>query len=436
VASLPFGIPAAGLSLVVGAAVALRTQLTLSVAALVGGLVLVVAPAEAVVLLGLLGRDLADGQAQVALSGGLNAGALIGVGLVAVAAARIVTGRASRGAALAGFLGLLFILWFAVGYTNFGLVAPLERELIRQLSIVAVAVLAANTVRTYPGTRVIAIIVATASLEAVIAVYQLATGQGFEHTNRVWGTLSHPSTASALFSVGLALALFQYYEGRRRPYLVAAILLTVGILGTRSLGGIAQAPVTLVAYGVFAGRLTRRARTTALLGVAVLLVFVFTGFGSGRIQELGRTTSLSQASHGITTNALDWRYYQWSLLLKDWRAKPAFGWGLGTTDSYITPQQNIPHNDFLRLLVETGVVGFIVFGIGWFALVRTLYRRMRIPGPAQSLQAITLAVVAGLTINSLVNNVNFMTSTMYATAALIGCALAPTFRGRGEPQTP
>jgi O-antigen ligase len=308
------------------------------------------------------------------------------------------------------------------------------RELIRQLSIVAVAVLAANTARTYPGTRIVPIIVGTASVEAVVAVYQFATGKGFEHTNRVWGTLSHPSTAAALFSVGLALALFEYYERRRRRYLLAAVLLAVGLLGTRSLGGIAQAPVTLVAYGVFAGRLTRRARTTALVGVAVLLLFVFTGFGSGRIQELGRTTSLSQASHGITTNALDWRFYQWTLLLKDWRAKPVLGWGLGTTDSYITPQGNIPHNDFLRLLVETGVLGFIVFGLCWVVLVRTLYHRMRRPGPAQSLQAITLAVVVGLTVNSLVNNVNFQTSTMYTTAALIGCALAPRLARHGEPQ--
>jgi O-antigen ligase len=434
VSSLPFGIPAAGLSLVAGAAVALRTQLTLSVAALVAGVVLVLAPAEAVVLLGLLGRDLADGQAQVSVAGGLNAGAFIGVGLVAVAGARVLTGRATRGAAAAGFLGLLFTIWFAVGYANFGLVSPLERELIRQLSIVAVAVLAANTVRTYPGTRVVAIIIATACLEAAVAVYQFATGQGFEHTNRAWGTLSHPSTAAALFSIGLALALFQYYQGRQRRYVLAALLLTVGLLSTRSLGGIAQAPVTLVAYGVFAGRLTRRARTTALVGVAILLVFVFTGFGSGRIQELTRTTSLSQASHGITSNALDWRYYQWSLLLKDWRAKPVLGWGLGTTDSYVTPQNNLPHNDFLRLVVETGVLGFIVFGIGWAVLVRSLYRRIRIPGPAQSLQAITLAVVAGLTVNSLVNNINYMTSVMYATAALIGCALAPTLKGLGEPQ--
>jgi O-antigen ligase len=428
------GIPAGGLSLLAGAALALRAQLALYLVALIGALVLVFAPAEAIVLFGVLARDLADSHAETAAVGGLNAGALIGIALVGAAVARILTGRARRGAAVAGFFGVLLVIWFIVGYTNFGLVSPLVRELIRQLSIVAVAVLAANTARTYPGTRIVPIIVGTASVEAVVAVYQFATGKGFEHTNRVWGTLSHPSTAAALFSVGLALALFEYYERRRRRYLLAAILLAVGLLGTRSLGGIAQAPVTLVAYGVFAGRLTRRARTTALVGVAVLLLFVFTGFGSGRIQELGRTTSLSQASHGITTNALDWRFYQWTLLLKDWRAKPVLGWGLGTTDSYITPQGNIPHNDFLRLLVETGVLGFIVFGLCWVVLVRTLYHRMRRPGPAQSLQAITLAVVVGLTVNSLVNNVNFQTSTMYTTAALIGCALAPRLARHGEPQ--
>jgi O-antigen ligase len=433
VSSLPFGIPAAGLSFVVGAAVALRAQVALGLTALACGVVLIATPAEIVVLLGLLGRDLADAHADVAVAGGLNAGAFIGVAVVAVTAARVATGRAGRGAAAAAFLGLLLILWFIVGYTNFGLVAPLERELIRQLSIVAVGVLAANTARFHPRTRLVDVIVATTAVEAVVAVYQFLTGQGFEGTNRAWGTLSHPSTAAALFTVGLALALFQYFEGRRRRYLLVALLLAVALLATRSLGGLAQAPVTLVAYGVFAGRLNRRVRTAALLGVAVLLLFVFTGFGSGRIQELSRTTSLSQASHGHTTNALDWRYYQWTLLLKDWKDKPVLGWGLGTTDSYITPQDNIPHNDFLRLLVETGVIGFIVFGTGWFVLVRTLRQRMRIPGPARSLQAITLAVVVGLTVNSIVNNVNFMTSTMYATAALIGCALAPRLRELSEP---
>jgi O-antigen ligase len=428
------GVPAAIVaSLVAGSVVAFRAPVAMAAAALAASASLVLVPAEVVVILGVAGRDLADSRADNAVAGGMNAGALIGIGLVAAAVARILTGRARRGALAAAFFSLLVFFWFAVGYTNFGLAAPLERELIRQLSIVAVAVVAANTVRKYPHTPLVTAVLLTTVGEALIAVYQFGTGRGWAGTDRAWGTLSHPSTASALLGIGLALAVFQYFEQRKSRYLAAAVALALGVLATRSLGGVIQAPVSLIAYGVLGGRLTGRVRSAAILGVLVLVVFVFTGFGSGRIQELSRTQGYTAASHGITTNSLDWRFSQWSLLIKDWHGHPGLGWGLGATDSFIDPQSNIPHNDFLRLLVETGVVGVIVFGIGWLVLVRSLYVKSREPSDAAGLQAVTLAILLGLTLNSAVNNINFQTSTMYTFAALVGCALAPIAQ-RGIPR--
>jgi len=81
-------------------------------------------------------------------------------------------------------------------------------------------------------------------------------------------------------------------------------------------------------------------------------------------------------------NTWEWRIYYWKYVWQTFTKKPILGYGIGT--SKLAIYQNIhrkaliPHNDYLRLLVEVGIIGFslyiISFGFLIFDFIRFFVR--------------------------------------------------------------
>jgi O-antigen ligase len=385
---------------------------------------LVVTSVENFVFLALLGRNFADAVAYRPLLLGLNLGGLLGLLVLGVVAVRLTAAHNLRALGACLSVGVLLALWTTVGYFNYGFSPDLTRELIRGASILAIALVVANAP---PGRhlRVVDAALLAACLPAFVAIQQGITGDGFEDGNRAYGTLSHPSTAGAVFAVCLAVAIWRYLEDRGGGrYLLLGVLFALALLATRSLGAMAQMLVTLMAYGFLRNTGGMRGRVVAVAGVALVLVFTLSPVGSERIEELQTTTSFTEASQGYNTNSLDWRFTQWSKLLDEWREQPWVGHGLGTTGTFVSPQNNIPHNDWLRMLVETGVVGTVIFTTAFFVLLARLMRRTRDTTASASFHAVVLAIVFGLAINGTANNMFSQTAPMYLASALVGASVA------------
>jgi O-antigen ligase len=376
----------------------------------------------------LLARNLADERADTYLAAGLNAGALIGILALGIAYVRLASLGRIRGLGVALLILLLLGFWFLVGLMNFGETRTLLRELIRASSIIALALVSLNSVRRPVDLqRVADVVIVTALVPAVVAVVQMGTG-----TYRAYGTIAHPNAAAALFVVGLALSLWAFSQRReRRMYIVAAVLFGIALLGTKSLGGMAQMLVTLLVYPLVARRAgSRGGIVAAILALVLVATFSLSPIGGGRISEVGTTRSYNSIAQGEgDTNSLDWRFGNWIKLLQDWREKPVLGYGAGTTVALVTPRQTIPHSDVIRLLVETGVVGTIAFGLLFAALVIRLYRYSR----DSSYAATVLAVLAGVAVHGTVNNISLETTSMYALAVLVGAALAGPRAGPAAP---
>lgn len=376
----------------------------------------------------LIGRDLADAVAANTISGALNAGALLGILVVAIAVLRILGMRRPIGIGAASLVGLLLFAWFAVGYFNFGNDPSLGRELIRSCSIIGLALVAANTIKSPRDLlRTTDVVVLATLVPAFVALWQMVfLGYGVTSETRAYGTLSHAIPASSLFVIALALSLWRVLDGHsRRPwYAAAALIFALALLGTRGLGGMAQALVTLLAYGILTRQGGSRRAIAATAAVGLVAVFVFTPFGESRVQEVEKTRTPTEAAQGYQENSLDWRFGNWAKLFDAWREKPILGYGSGTTATLVQPGGNVPHSDVLRLLVETGVIGFIVFGGAYLLLGIALHRRTRGRGVEASYCAIAFAIFAGLTVHSLANTVSTFTAPMYAAAVVIGSALA------------
>jgi O-antigen ligase len=110
-------------------------------------------------------------------------------------------------------------------------------------------------------------------------------------------------------------------------------------------------------------------------------------------------------------------------LIGEWRNKPILGHGSGATTDIVAPGGKTPHSDVIRLLVETGVVGLAVFGSALVVLFLSLFRVARAGPPIGSYGTVVLAIVVGAATHALAENIWGQSTTTYALAVLVGCAL-------------
>ena len=373
-------------------------------------------------------RSITDASAATPIVAELNAGSLVGIVIILSAAglvaARLAEGRiAVRGLAVTFVIGGLIAYWFGIGVIRYGMDQTLTRELVRTASILAVALIAANSDRSITASRMGTIVVLAALIPAILVVWEAATswsemvGGGL----RPRGTMSHPNAAAILFGIAAPMAAWKAIHDRAGVhYLWAAGLFVLAVLLTRSMGGLAQLIIAMLALGALSNNGPVYRIGVIVTVAAIVGVFVFDPLGISRVSEI-ESTNLSRAA-GIAEappNSFEWRLINWAHFLDRWEEAKLLGHGLGATDEIVSPLAHLPHSDPIRFLVETGVLGVtLIAAAGLFVLSR-LFRFAR-NGPNASFSGATLAVLAGVGTHALVTHVSFNTAPVYVLAALLG----------------
>jgi O-antigen ligase len=226
------------------------------------------------------------------------------------------------------------------------------------------------------------------------------------HT-RIYGTLGHPNTFAAYLLLMGSLAWWKYRATAQKRWLALIGVLTFIYLKTNSLAGIAMILVLIGVLGL--PRLSFKSFATASLAITLALgIFISTDVGRARLDILQQTPllngdfSISKAINlsYIDGNSFSWRIAQWSYLIKAWEHSPLIGYGLGTTE-ILTPFHNGAHNDFIRALAETGLVGLFMFLVLWTALFVRIADSWRQAPPDSSqkeLCLVMLGIYAAITV--------------------------------------
>jgi O-antigen ligase len=147
---------------------------------------------------------------------------------------------------------------------------------------------------------------------------------------------------------------------------VIAALMAGSIFLASSRGGMVAFVVQMVVLGVLlVGKREAGWKKPALLGVFLLLVMgVVVWAGTNEVTQ--RVVSISSEARGEISGGVRFTIDRDCLHMVV--KKPLLGWGLGTfpivypefRSFYTTFFVNQAHNDYLQLLVETGVVGFCI----------------------------------------------------------------------------
>jgi O-antigen ligase len=166
-----------------------------------------------------------------------------------------------------------------------------------------------------------------------------------------------------LFPIALVMSLTRHIPRRWRSIpLFAAMLMAASIFLSGSRGGMIAFVVQAIVLGAFLG--LRKNRQTALMAGSTLLVIAVLMFWIGGEAAVKRLTSIQSEAKTEIAGGIRLSIDRDSLTM--FRKKPVIGWGLGTfpivypqfRSFYSDKFVNHAHNDYLQLLVETGLVGF------------------------------------------------------------------------------
>jgi O-antigen ligase len=246
-------------------------------------------------------------------------------------------------------------------------------------------------------------VVALAVWQGAVGVHQYATGTGASYMGqeiRAVGTfgpgdIMGMATVVAfglVCAVGLALAPGSV---RQRVWaVVCALLLVVPLAVSFSRGAWIATAVACGAQLLLAGR--RRAVATGAV-VAALAVLLVGGFGVGSTLLQERVSSIGQVGDAPDQSVTD-RYTMWAAAADMWREQPLTGVGLkgfpehrdghaslalssgsdieGAGTEYRKQPLLSPHNLYLLVLSEQGVVGLLALAGSWLALLVLGLRRL------------------------------------------------------------
>lgn len=209
---------------------------------------------------------------------------------------------------------------------------------------------------------------------------------------RMKGFLPNPNTFAF---TAMMLLLLTNSESSRSSAMRAGHFVVIALLFlSRTSGALIGYFVGFIHLNLYAKKRNLIQRSI-LLSVSISLVIVlFIALPNGRLEVIdttkekiaiveknySRVLSGNQINfysiverQGVDNTSGLWRLYQWHRILTFFFCssldKIMFGYGIGTTDILFKQK---PHNDYIRILFETGIIGLILNLIVW----GVLYRRM------------------------------------------------------------
>jgi O-antigen ligase len=273
----------------------------------------------------------------------------------------------------------------------------------------------------------------------------LLTAQGKVGSN-VSGTLGFPNGLGIFLTLFIGLVWWKMSSSQPRwSWLLLLILVGFVFVNTGYFTGLLA--VILLLLFINASKLTPVRIIGAVIACIVFVaLFGSTEFGQQRLTEISQTPLLNpdiDASRAIIlsygdSNSFNWRIAHWTLLLESWKQAPLLGHGLATSP-YLGIRNlesgggYAAHNDYVKALVEQGILGLAIF-LGFLGAQAIHLVRLLVLAPKNSSQRnlclILLALFLCNVVSMLSNNILDATTLFFYWWTLLAIAGWGTERWR------
>ena len=267
------------------------------------------------------------------------------------------------------------------------------------------------------------------AIPALVGAYQVVTKSGYHVSaefSRVRGTFDHPNPFAIYLTMLIIMGVALVLKVQRR----SVKLMLLGAIGTSGLFLLltyTRSAWIATLAGLLVVAFYQGKRLVPIMGFAVVLVMLLVPSVAERFSDLSTETTQS----GAAGNSLVWRFEYWRQAL-ELSENPIVGAGLRTVQAS-TDVSKEPHNDFIRVYVETGLIGLSAYL--WFlvSLARNARRSIRrTRSPLEHSVAVGFAgCLAAFLLLSLVSNViSQLVILWYFLAFAVAAAAGPRLERR------
>lgn len=280
---------------------------------------------------------------------------------------------------------------FVLGCAGSAVFGTVTRQGIQYLSVLAAAVGAmalGAIVRSRLGKAFDDLIARCVRFTSMVLIAAFAAKAAGAHVNVA------PQVSSIVALIGIGWFLAEHRARRKHAmWWALALLVAIAISLSRS----ALAAGSIVVIGTFIAAPGRHRIRSFIVGLVLISAGSWAIASWSPLHDKFFTGDLSLSAGGVTVNAEGrtevWREL-WSEVPNAW----LLGHGPGAASALsvqISPAFDQPHNDYLRLIYDFGVIGSALFAWLTLRIARLLKRAMRIGPPSIAPLA---ARIAGLTI--------------------------------------
>ena len=304
-------------------------------------------------------------------------------------------------------------------FQNFGISGSIAiKEWVRLLSLFILYFLIKNIAKTEGQIKAfINVMFLSMVIPLGVGYYQLITRAestlariGF---HRIYGTAVHSNHYALYLSFFLIFVLVLFLKERKRKYVFYSLIIGIPFIATLSLNGLIMLSISVFVIGMIKYKKFMIA-SFVILTIIILSVSPL----QQRLSKLMDINLKEEIRTGEFSTSFSWRIYWWGLYIKKIKEKPAFGYGLHTSE-LVNPQEDksriiwAPHNDFLRVLIELGIIGLLAYLYFYYVIGRWIWKSYKkiedekYKNLTLGLFAIFIALIAGSFVG------NFITSTIF-----------------------
>ena len=273
-------------------------------------------------------------------------------------------------------------------------------EIIKLANVFIIYILVYDWIKSKADlSKFIRLIPLTIIVPSIFAIYQLIFEMGLNFgglSNRLYGTFGHPNGFAFYLVIVISLLLIYwladpYFKNKKTlitkqitdrhwPVLPLIIFLFILLLFTYTRGAWVGMIIFLAVLGIFQYRKLLFIGTVIVIGIAIIFPLLnnFTiDHYDHDLQTVPLVSRLTEKNEDA--DSWDWRVEMYQEMAPLALESPIFGSGLGSFEivrsrTTANPYEALEaHNDYLRLAIETGIVGLILYIILIiFISIRTL----------------------------------------------------------------
>lgn len=243
----------------------------------------------------------------------------------------------------------------------------------------------------------------------LLALWQKITHTGLDSgdiANRVFGTFVHPNILAYILMISIGICLILWNQVKTTYLKIMIFVFGLIAFGTLTLTFTRGAWIgVLILCSVWL--LSKPKLFTSALVTVFLLYSTYSFLGPHILNSLSiqqtqyPLVQRLQVDNNEETSSVLWRMRTWQETIPAFYEHPWTGSGIGSFEHvrtrFISYESDLTaleaHNDYLRLLIETGAVGVVLYILLYITILRQALRSYKILSPIQKPYALGLAAI-------------------------------------------